>query len=100
MIDKIRSYISSDQYLITAHARLRMAERGITTGAIEQAIFTGEIIEEYSDDEPCPSVLMGIETTDIMLHVVIGVCDDHLRIITCYYPDDTHWITYNERRRE
>jgi len=35
-----------------------MAERGITNASLENGIVEGEIIEECSDDMPCPSVLL------------------------------------------
>lgn len=35
-----------------------MFERGISLDDLINLIIDGEIIEEYSDDEPCPSVLM------------------------------------------
>ncbi len=35
-----------------------MFERGISLDDLINLIIDGEIIEEHSDDEPCPSVLM------------------------------------------
>ncbi len=33
-------------------------------------------------------------------HVVIGICDDHLRVITAYVPDEEQWIdTTNEEEK-
>ncbi|MDN7025700.1 DUF4258 domain-containing protein [Methanoculleus sp. FWC-SCC1] len=47
-----------DAVLISRHARIRMFERNIRTDEIIAVIAAGTIIEEYSDDEPCPSVLI------------------------------------------
>jgi len=33
-------------------------------------------------------------------HVVLGVCEDHLRVITTYNPDEGYWIDERTRRRE
>lgn len=96
--DQIQQFIRSDAYLITNHARQRMVERIISTYDLECAILVGEIIEEYTDDEPCPSVLILSGIRDIPLHVVIGICRDHLRIITCYYPEQKEWRDFRERR--
>jgi len=64
------------------------------------AIRTGEIIESYPDDEPCPSILMLGFIGDHAYHVVLGICDDHLRVITAYMPDDEHWIDTRTRREK
>jgi len=31
--------------------------------------------------------------------LVSGICEDHLRIITAYEPDESHWIEYKIRRK-
>jgi hypothetical protein len=35
-----------------------MLEKGITTGEVEQTVLQGEVIQEYKDDKPFPSVLI------------------------------------------
>jgi len=94
----LANYIISDDYLITSHAKLRMTERGITNASLENGIIEGEIIEEYSNDMPCPTVLLLSMVNNIPLHIVIGLCTDHIRIITCYYPEEKEWIDYRIRR--
>jgi len=93
------NYIQSDKYLITNHARQRMVDRGITNKALEEGIINGEIIEQYPNDKPCPSVLVLTKGTGDPLHLFIGVCTDHIRIITCYYPDKYEWIENRTRRK-
>ncbi|MFH0966944.1 MAG: DUF4258 domain-containing protein [Methanobacteriota archaeon] len=51
----------------------------------------GELIEEYEDDTPCPSVLTLGYLRGFAHHVVIGCCADHKKIITVYHPDES-WI--------
>ncbi len=46
-----------DDFIISNHARVRMFQRNISTGDIGQVVLYGEIIEEYTNDEPCPSAL-------------------------------------------
>ena len=75
-----------------------MFERYISTEDMLSILKNGEIIEQYSDDEPCPSVLMLGYISDKPYHLVVGICDDHLRIITAYTPDELHWIDYRKRR--
>ena len=33
-------------------------------------------------------------------HVVIGICDDHIRVITAYVPDEEQWIDTRTRRKK
>lgn len=73
--------------------------RNISTDDLLSAITAGEIIESYPDDEPCPSLLMLGFIRDHAYHVVFGVCDDHLRVITAYMPDDEHWIDTRTGRK-
>jgi len=46
-----------DNFIISDHARVRMFQRNVSTEDIGQVILYGEIIEEYTDDEPCPSAM-------------------------------------------
>jgi len=64
------------------------------------AIRSGEIIESYPDDEPCPSLLMLGFIRNHAYHVVLGICDDHLRVITAYMPDDEYWTDVRTRRKK
>jgi len=67
-------------------------ERGIKYGDIKNAILTGEIIEEYPTDYPYQScLLLGTSISDRHLHVVAGIGDGKLWIITTYYPSLEKW---------
>jgi hypothetical protein len=98
LLNKIQYHIKKKQYLIASHAKLRMAERLINTIDLEKAIKNGEIIEEYPDDKPCPSVLLLGKVNSKPIHIVIGICEDHIRIITEYIPSSKRWINYKTRR--
>lgn len=96
--DEIKHLVKSDQFIISNHARKRMFQRNITTDMIINMIANGEVIEEYSEDFPCPSVLVLGYSNKYPLHVVMGHCGDHIRIITVYKPDKESWIEYKKRR--
>jgi hypothetical protein len=98
--DRIARLIESGDILISHHARVRMFERNVSTDDLIAIITSGEIIEEYPDDEPCPSfLLMGlIDAT--AYHTVIGLCRDHIRVVTVYIPEEDKWIEYRKRRNE
>lgn len=97
---KISDLIESGEILISHHARVRMFERDISTDDLIAVISSGEILEEYPEDEPCPSVLiMGFIGT-VAYHTVVALCRDHIRVITVYIPEEDKWIEYRRRRDE
>ena len=67
---------------------------------IERCIIFGEIIEEYPDDYPYPSALICETKYGKPMHVVAGLGDDALWIITAYYPDTQKWTDDYLTRRE
>ena len=96
--EKIIDLIESGKILISHHARVRMFERNISTDDLTTVIASGEIIEEYPEDEPCPSVLIMGLIDSVTYHTVIAVCTDHIRVITVYIPGEDKWIEYRKRR--
>ena len=57
-IVRIEKLIREDKFLISHHARIRMFQRNVSTDDIKSVITNGEVIEDYRNDEPCPSGLM------------------------------------------
>jgi len=98
--DRIAELIKSGEILISHHARVRMFERNVSTDNLITIISLGEIIEEYSDDDPCPSVLILAFIDAVAYHTVIALCTDHIRVITVYIPEQDKWIEYRRRRNE
>jgi hypothetical protein len=77
-----------------------MFERNISTDDLLEVIGSGEIIEKYPNDEPCPSALILGFINEAAYHVVVAICTDHLRVVTIYPPEDVKWIDYRTRRKE
>jgi hypothetical protein len=98
--ERTADLIESGEILISHHARVRMFERNVSTDDLIATILSGEIIETYPDDEPCPSVLIMGLIEAIMYHTVIAVCTDHIRVIAVYIPEENKWIEYRKRRTE
>ncbi|HUV82421.1 MAG TPA: DUF4258 domain-containing protein [archaeon] len=95
--DFIRKLFYNNEFIISNHARIRMFQRNISTSDIRYIIENGEIIEDYLDDEPCPSALfLGFIKKPI--HIVVAQCEDHARIITVYIPEKDKWIDYRIRK--
>ena len=84
----------------TDHIFKRLLQRGISTDDVENALLGGEIIEHYPDDYPYPSCLvLGLSKTGDSLHVVCGLSDRELWLITSYYPDEEEWeVNFKTRK--
>jgi hypothetical protein len=55
----IRKALSEGRLLWKRHALERMLERGIPRRQVKQTVIEGEIVEQYPDDYPIPSLLCG-----------------------------------------
>ncbi|MDD3042323.1 MAG: DUF4258 domain-containing protein [Methanosarcinaceae archaeon] len=96
----LKHFLTEDAFIISNHARVRMFQRNISTEDIIEVILQGQIIEDYSDDEPCPSALFFANSGGRACHVVAAECEDHVRIITVYIPENDKWIDYIVRREQ
>jgi len=94
-IEKLRVLCNNQRLIITQHCIKRMMERGIELIEIKQAIAKGEVIEDYPDDYPYPSCLILGEG----IHIVAGIGDDMLWLITAYRPDPDQWSDDLKTRR-
>ena len=91
-IEQLRKLCTAKPFMMTRHAEARRRQRGISVPAIKNAIMTGEIIEDYPDAYPHPACLiLSLKQADRPLHVVCGVADDTLWVITVYQPDVSQW---------
>jgi hypothetical protein len=83
------------------HAFERMFQRSIDPDSVAQIMATGEIIADYADDQPFPSVLLLGFHAGQPLHVVAArdPSSSECHIITVYRPDPKIWDeTYTSRR--
>lgn len=93
-IELLQGLCNAAPFQMTQHAELRRRQRGITVQDIKQAIQTGEIIEDYPDAYPYPACLiLGLTTIMKPLHIVCGVGDGQLWVVTAYFPDSDRWET-------
>ena len=81
--------------MVTQHLADRMQERGIRYSQIKRTILEGEIIEDYPGDYPYPSCLVLGDG----LHVVAGMGDGRLWIVTAYKPSPDKWETDLKTRK-
>lgn len=100
-INKINEYIEKRKVDWTRHCLNRMQQRNIQILDIKKAISTGKIIEYYEDDCPYPSCLiLGYNMNNQMIHIVCGISNEKVHMITAYYPDDVKWDKNKEIRRK
>ncbi len=75
-----------------------MIKRSITRLEIEDAVISGEVIEEYPDDKYSPSCLIYGKTKNGRdVHVQLSL-PPLIIIITTYDPDPDEWIDCKIRR--
>lgn len=86
---------------VTQHILVRCQQRNITYEEIKEVIHNGEIIEEYPDDYPYPSCLiLGMTIKKRRIHIVVGVGEDSLWLITAYEPNSEQWDSEYRVRKE
>lgn len=99
-IEIIRKSLNNKNIYWTKHCLNRMNQRNILILDVENAINNGKIIEYYYDDYPYTSCLiLGKTSNDKIIHVVCGIADNFLYIITAYYPDTEKWEEDMKTRR-
>ncbi len=99
-IEDIRALVETGKVKWTTHVVVRLQERGILPSDVKACIANGDIIEEYSDDYPYPSCLvLGMSRESLPLHVVVGMGNDFLFIITAYFPSSDKWAKDLKTRR-
>ncbi|MBQ8954009.1 MAG: DUF4258 domain-containing protein [Clostridia bacterium] len=95
-VSELRALCDDETIVISQHCLKRIIERGIEIEQVKQAILCGEIIEDYPTDYPYPSCLV----LGNGLHVVAGVGDGQLWLITVYIPDPAKWSADLKTRKE
>lgn len=101
-IADIKRLCADETIEISSHIQQRMLQRGVSYSEVKQALMNGEIIEDYPDDYPYPSCLvLGITLNGKKLHIVVGIGEDRLWLITVYVPSVILWDeTLRIRRTE
>ena len=102
MLSKIIKCFANGKILYTSHARKEMIDEEfgkIKEHEVVEAICTGEIIEEYLDDKPYPSVLIFGKSRKKPIHIVCAYSDEEniAIIITVYRPNPDRWNGYRRR---
>ena len=99
-LQKIQSLCRNGKLRWTRHILIRMAQRNITMENVKTAIMSGVIIEDYPNDYPEPSCLILGFDNKLPLHIVCGIHDDELWLITAYHPNTDEWYDDFKTRKE
>ena len=100
-IEIIKEYIANRKVDWTKHCLNRLNQRNIQISDVKIAINNGKIIEYYYDAYPYPSCLiLGYDIDNKIIHIVCGMSEDKVHMITAYYPDANRWEDDMRTRRE
>jgi hypothetical protein len=80
---------------------MRLQECRLTGDALQQAVSTLEMIEQYPHDKYLPSYLLRGEVPEFSFHALIAadVAGDNVRVVTMYIPDPEQWDDAGRSRR-
>ena len=101
-IEKIRKAVSDKRVEFQKHAVRRMVEENLTLTGILEVVLNGEIIKNYPDDRPYPSVLIMGYNNSRPIHVVCSYNydSDKVHIITNYEPSSDYYESDFKTRRK
>jgi hypothetical protein len=100
-IEAIQEFCKSGTIRWTNHVMVRLLQRRITTDEVVYALMHGKIIEQYPEDYPFPSCLvLGLTFAGTYLHIVCGIGESLLWLITAYIPSSFEWHEDFKTRKE
>ena len=101
MIDEFKRLCIEGKVRWSRHGLARMQARDITIADVKNCIMHGEIIESYPDDYPKPSALIfGHAIDGKIIHVVCGIDEENLYLITAYEPTTEKFLDDLKTRRQ
>lgn len=93
-IEEIKKQAEKYQFILTFHAHEERQAEAIDLEDIRTALMSGEIIEDYPQDQRGQSCLVFGYSNIRPIHVVCGKSKvGWLKIITVYIPKAPKWIT-------
>ena len=89
LVEQIRKAVRQGEYLVGAHARLRLRERRIALWQVESGLEGATIMEVRPDDEPNPSIVVEELLPDgAIVHVVWSWLEttERAKLVTVFFP--------------
>ena len=92
---------ATQKILFLPHAIKQMSrpDRMITTDEVREAVLSGEIIEEYLEDQRGESCLVMNTIGNRIIHVVCAPKAEYLSVITAYSPSPDQWTSDFKTRK-
>jgi hypothetical protein len=91
-IENFRRKVAVGQYAISFTHTEKLRLRRIKAADIEQAVKSGNIIEDYSNDPRGPSCLILGCVGNRNLHILFArLAAEELLVVTAYEPDPEEW---------
>ena len=100
LLEELQRKFANQEYEYSLHAVDQSILKRISRRAVEEAVASGEIIEDYPTDKYGPSCLIfGATGANRPLHVQCTYPSSvKVKIITVYEPDPDRWIDFRTRR--
>jgi len=99
-MENVLALLEGNAVKFTQHFKLRIKERNIRFSEVRKALISGKIIEEFPNDQPLPSILILGYADNKPLHIVIGIDDYLLWLITVYVPSNELWENDFKTRKD
>jgi hypothetical protein len=90
LVETIRQAVRDGQFLVSVHARERLAERRVRLWQVEAGLDTAAIEEIRPDDEPNPSIVVQTMLPDGTPATVVWswmVASQQAKLVTVYFQD-------------
>lgn len=99
-IAALRQAVAENRYCLTTHAQQRMGLRQVSHEDLKFIIATGDVVEEYPDNQPDPKVLFMAFVRGEPLYVSCAFDDSYAYIVTVHRYDPTRWVDPWTRKKE
>lgn len=87
-IETIQELVKEENIVWSMHFSKRLRERDFSEEDVLYCILHGEVIEDYPDAYPYPACLIyGNTIRGDILHVVVGKSEEHVYMVTGYFPN-------------
>ncbi|HUY91668.1 MAG TPA: DUF4258 domain-containing protein [Pirellulales bacterium] len=89
LVELIKLAVRDGQFVVSVHARQRLAERNVRLWQIESALDEAKIIEDRPDDEPNASIVVeellpdGTQVTVVWSWLAVS---RRAKLVTVYFP--------------
>ena len=86
-IAQIKQQVETDSYFFSQHGDNERINDNLTIFEVEEALLNGQILEDYKDNKRGESCLVvGFTKSGKPIHIVCGIQNESLVIITVYIP--------------